>query len=301
MSGIASAASTIPGSVATFWSCSSERSVRIAASSSSSAKTRAGTRMSSRASAGISQSVSSIRIGSDIEHDVPAPAVAVTVQREVVVGDRLDEVARLARAPDDDRGHGVLADDEVARLVGQEALGLGEKPELDKPLGQQRAAVGRLGLDRPLHALAGRRFGVLLEQLAQGEDGLAEDRGLAAPVQLELQLGGVLDPAVRGLHALTMWRLPPRRSGKRYGLRRAETRSAAAIGSSGRRSAPSRAASAALAPRPPTQSRRPAASAASWSATPTIGSARTAPRTTISASSSSAMPAMASVGVSAPR
>src|SRR3954471_17845301 len=225
--------------------------------------------MSSRASAGISQSVSSIRIGSDIEHDVPAPAVAVTVQREVVVRDRLDEVARLARASDDDRGHGVLADarvpgalpdDEVAPLVGQEPLGLGEKHELGKPLGQQRAAVGRLGLDLPLHALAGPRFGVLLEQLAQGEDGLAEDRGLAAPVQLELQLGGVLDPAVRGLHALTMWRLPPRRSGKRYGLRRAETRSAAAIGSSGRRSAPRRAARAALAPRPPTQTVRDAAS-----------------------------------------
>src|SRR3954467_5518041 len=199
--------------------------------------------MSSRASAGISQSVSSIRIGSDIEHDVPAPAVAVTVQREVVVRDRLDEVARLARAPDDDRGPGVpppdtgpraRADAGLAPPVGREPLGSGENQECAKPLGQQRAAVGRLGLDLPLHALAGPRFGVLLEQLAQGEDGLAEDRGLAAPVQLELQLGGVLDPAVRGLHALTMWRLPPRRSGKRYGLRRAETRSAAAIGSSGR-------------------------------------------------------------------
>src|SRR4051794_34764297 len=200
MSGIAIAASTMPGSVATFWSCSSERSLRIAASSSSSAKTRAGTRMSSRASAGISQSVSSMRTGSDIEHDVPAPAVAVTVQLEVVVGDRLDEVARLARAADDDRGHGVLADDEVACLVGHEPLGLGEEDELGEPLGQQGAAVGRLGLDLALDALAGRGLLVLLEQLAQGEDGLVEDRGLAAPVQLELQLGGVLDPAVRRLH-----------------------------------------------------------------------------------------------------
>src|SRR3954449_2892092 len=113
MSGIAIAASTMPGSVATFCSCSSDRSVRIAASSSASAKTRAGTRMSSRAAAGISQRVSSIRTGSDIEHDVPAPAVAVTVQLEVVIRDGLDEMALLARAPDDHGGDGVLADDEV--------------------------------------------------------------------------------------------------------------------------------------------------------------------------------------------
>jgi len=55
-SGIASAASTIPGSVATFSSCSSERSRSIAASSSRSANTLAGTRMSARAVTGISQS-----------------------------------------------------------------------------------------------------------------------------------------------------------------------------------------------------------------------------------------------------
>src|SRR3954447_2198841 len=122
MSGMAIAASTIPGSVATFWSCSSERSVRIAASSSASAKTRAGTRMSARALAGISHSVSSIRTGSDIEHHVAAPAVAVAVKLEVVVRDRLDGVARLAGAPDDDGRHRVLADDEVARLIRHEAL-----------------------------------------------------------------------------------------------------------------------------------------------------------------------------------
>src|SRR5919198_920435 len=143
MSGIAIAASTMPGSVATLWSCSSERSVRIAWSSSSSANTRAGTRMSSRALAGISHRVSSIRTGrSDIEHHVPAPAVGITVQLEIVVGDRLDEVARLGRAPDDDGGHRFLADDQVARLVGDEALGLGGEHGLPQPLGEQRAAVG---------------------------------------------------------------------------------------------------------------------------------------------------------------
>src|SRR5919197_2161251 len=124
MSVIEMTASTMPGSVATFCSCSSDRSVRIAASSSADAKIRAGTRMSSRVPAGISQRVSSILTGSDIEHDVPAPAVAVTVQLEVVIGHSLDEVARFARAADDDRRDRVLADDEVARLIRDEALGL---------------------------------------------------------------------------------------------------------------------------------------------------------------------------------
>src|SRR3954466_16247992 len=165
MSGIAIAASTIPGSVATFCSCSSERSVLIAASRPASANTRAGTRMSSRAVAGISQSVSSMRTGSDIEHDVPAPAVAVTVQLEVVVRHCLDEVPRLARAPCDHPRNGVLAPDAVARRVGQGAPGVGGEPDAGEPLGQQRAAIGRLVLDLAPDALAGRRLGVLLEQL----------------------------------------------------------------------------------------------------------------------------------------
>src|SRR4051812_47537072 len=157
MSGIAIAASTMPGSVATFCSCSSDRSVRIAASSSASAKTRAGTRMSARAAAGISHNVSSIRTGSDIEHDVAAPAVAVTVQLEIVVRHGLDEVPRLACAADDHRGDRVLADDEVTRLVRDEALGLGQEDQLGQPLGEQRPAIGRLGLDGALDAVAGPR------------------------------------------------------------------------------------------------------------------------------------------------
>src|SRR3954468_21604464 len=203
MSGIAIAASTMPGSVATFCSCSSERSVRIASSSSSSANTRAGTRMSSRASAGISQSVSSIRTGrgpSDIEDDVPAPAVAVTPKLEVVVRDGLDQVPRLAETPDDDRGDLVVADDEIADLVRDEPVGLGQEHELGQPLGQERAAVRRLGLARPLGARAVRRL-LVVEQLAQRLDGLAEDASLAARVNLELQLGGVFDPVVARLHA----------------------------------------------------------------------------------------------------
>ena len=65
MSGIASAASTIPGSMATFCSCSSDRSPRIASSSTSSANTRAGTRMPGHADAGISQSVGPRRCSTD--------------------------------------------------------------------------------------------------------------------------------------------------------------------------------------------------------------------------------------------
>jgi hypothetical protein len=85
MSGIAIAASTMPGSVATFCSCSSERSARIAERISSSANTRAGTRMSSRVSAGSSYSVLSIRRGSDVEDDPRVPDVAVSFEPKPVM------------------------------------------------------------------------------------------------------------------------------------------------------------------------------------------------------------------------
>src|SRR4051794_25103074 len=306
MSGIASAASTIPGRVATFWSCSSERSVRIASSSSWSANTRAGTRMSSRALAGISHRVSSMRSGagagprSDIEHDVPAPAVAVTPKLEVVVRHGLDEVARLVQAPDDHARDRVLADDEVPHVVRHQAVGLRQEDELGQPLRQQRAAVGGLRLDRALGPRTGRRL-VVLEELAQGMDGLHEHARLAAGVDLELQLGGVLDPAVSGLHGAVRGLAAPRAACKRYAADAPETRSAAAIGSSGSCSAPSRSAIAALAPRPPTHVLRPAAIAASCSATPTSGSARAAAITISSASSSAETSAIALAGVSAPR
>src|ERR1044072_9458435 len=93
MSGMASAASTIPGSVATLRSCSSDLSAAIAARISSSAKTRAGTRISP--SAGISQSVSSSRRRSDNEPRLRAPALAGRLELEAMVGDRLHERPRL--------------------------------------------------------------------------------------------------------------------------------------------------------------------------------------------------------------
>src|SRR5919202_2191542 len=129
MSGIASAAPTIPGSVATFWSCSSERSSAIASSSSGSANTRAGTRMSARASAGISQVVSSRRRSSDIQDDACPPQAAVIHEREPVVGDRLDERPRLARPPAHRPPEACVAEDKLG-LLRNEPLRLGEEDEL---------------------------------------------------------------------------------------------------------------------------------------------------------------------------
>src|SRR5215212_3786443 len=130
MSGIASDASTIPGSVATFASCSSERSLAIASSSSRSAKTRAGTRMSGRESAGISQSVSSTRRMSDIEHRRSAIPAAGRLEREPVVGHGLDEVRRVAALELDLRAQARLAQVDRAHAGGHERLRLGEEDEL---------------------------------------------------------------------------------------------------------------------------------------------------------------------------
>src|SRR5687768_12079864 len=126
MSGMASAASTIPGSVATFCSCSSERSPEIASSSSVSAKTRAGTRMSGRASAGISYSVSSSQRPSDIEHQPCVPAPGALLHGEPVVGDRLDEMGRKAAPALDLRPQPAVAELERRQPLGYEVLGLGE-------------------------------------------------------------------------------------------------------------------------------------------------------------------------------
>src|SRR5918999_356087 len=133
MSGIASAASTIPGSVATFWSCSSERSCAIAASSSSSAKTRAGTRMSPRDSAGISQSVSSMRLRSDIEHDLRPPDGAVVGEFEVMVRHCFHEVGGTATVAGDDCPETRAVEVESFQALRDEVFGLREEDELLEP------------------------------------------------------------------------------------------------------------------------------------------------------------------------
>src|SRR5438045_4104807 len=129
MSGIAIAASTMPGSVATFCSCSSERSARIAKRISSSAKTRAGTRMSARASAGISYSASSIQRGSDIEDDARSPDAVVAFESQPVVGRRLHDRVDLRPPAFDHAGETIPLDTQL-RSIGNEAFRVREEDQL---------------------------------------------------------------------------------------------------------------------------------------------------------------------------
>src|SRR5918996_3050611 len=130
MSGMARANPTIPGSVAMFASCSSERSASIAARSSGSAKTRAGTRMSGRESDGISQRVSSIRRSSDIEHRPRPDPISVGRELEPVVRDRLDEVRRATPSSYHGRVQAIGCELDCFEPFGYEVLGLGEEHEL---------------------------------------------------------------------------------------------------------------------------------------------------------------------------
>src|ERR671937_2833943 len=146
MSGIASAASTMPGSVATFCSCSSERSRRIASRISSSANTRAGTRMSARASAGISYSVSSMRRGSYIEDHARLPASVRPLELKVMVRRGLHD--RLHA-----RGSSGQLDPQVRlrqcdrRVVSDEPVGIGEVDQLLEQRDEQRRMVATAELD----------------------------------------------------------------------------------------------------------------------------------------------------------
>src|SRR5919198_2611113 len=184
MSGIASAASTMPGSVATFWSCSSERSRRIAARISSSAKTRAGTRMSGRASAGISYSASSIRRRSNVKDDMRAPATSLSSELQAMVRHGLDDRPRRANVARDDGVERISAEVELRHALGNEALGVGEEDELLQPPREQVRAVDAAQLDhvaRPLVALP-------VVQLGQRGECLAEDLLLVVGVHLEREL-----------------------------------------------------------------------------------------------------------------
>src|SRR5215211_3967410 len=149
MSGIASAASTTPGSVATFWSCSSERSERIASSSSGSANTRAGTRISARSLAGISQSVSStwriciplcvsvgkaraglesvaasypLWAGLDVKHDPRAPSLVLLRHLESMVCHRLDQMRWSGESAADSRLEALLRQIEALGSLRDQAL-----------------------------------------------------------------------------------------------------------------------------------------------------------------------------------
>src|SRR4051794_32927035 len=139
MSGIASAAETMPGSVATLQSCSRLSSPRTAASSSSSANSRAGTRIFPRA--GISHATSPMRSSSDIEQHVRAPATRRGLELELVVRHGLDQVRRRAAAAADARLQRPVGQLERLELAGHEALGLGEEDQLLQELGEQAGAI----------------------------------------------------------------------------------------------------------------------------------------------------------------
>src|SRR5918999_3931386 len=205
MSGMAIAASTTPGSVATFWSCSSDRSVEIASSSSSLANTRAGTSMSSRDSAGISQSVSPTRRSSDIEPQPGTPPVALALEREPVVGHRLHQMRRLAPPSLDDRLHAPFLERDVTRPFRDQPVPLGKEDELVQPGGEETGTVA--GLGRHLAAkwlpVAGTILG---DELPQRCERLLEDSLLASGLDPHLQLAGVLHPLVHGPCAIPVLR-----------------------------------------------------------------------------------------------
>src|SRR6266545_1562133 len=198
MSGIAIAASTMPGRVATFWSCSSERSRRIAARSSSSAKIRAGTRMSARASAGISYRVSSIHL-SDIEHHARLPRAVLLPKLELVVGRGLHDRLDLGHAALE-CGADTAVDELDVRLVGDERVGVREVDELVEEADEKARVVAALHGDPTSCGLALRRQ---LDEPAECLGSLAEDLlGRRCPHE-ELDLGRVLAPL---MHDGARWR-----------------------------------------------------------------------------------------------
>src|SRR6266480_90502 len=197
MSGIASAASAMPGSVATFTSCSSDRSSRIAPSSSASARMRAGTRMSLRAEAGISQVTSSTWRGSklDIEHDPGAISVLRRLELQPVVGHRLDEVRGISARDLHLRAREALVQLDPPKPDRDERLRLRKEDELLDERREQRRAVGCLRRDDPARCRSG-GCPARAEQLTQRGRGLREHLLGALALDLELELARVLDPAV---------------------------------------------------------------------------------------------------------
>src|SRR5437588_7520735 len=206
MSGMAKAASTTPGRVATFWSCSSERSATIASISSASANTRAGTRMSARADAGISQSVSSIRCRSDIEHHRRPPAAVRRLHAEPVVGNGLHEVRRVGASAFYTRAYAALVDGLEVNSPRHDSVALGDEDELLDPGREEGGAVVRLDHDLTGDGIAsvGPRL-VALEQPRQRSRCVLEHRRLSRRLDVQLELARVVDPAI---HRAFRWPVP---------------------------------------------------------------------------------------------
>src|SRR5581483_10417011 len=198
MSGIASAASTIPGSVATFSSCSSEPSSASLATSSGSAKTRAGTRMSGLVAAGISHSVSSRRTSSDVEDDAPMPDPSFVPEFEVTESDRLHELTRPTATADDRRAQAAALKLERREPPRHEPLHLGEEDELVQPVGEQESAIVGLKLDLALDEVAVAAL-LLGHELGERLERRCEDSRLVRGLDLDLDLAAVLREPVHPL------------------------------------------------------------------------------------------------------
>jgi hypothetical protein len=149
--------------------------------------------MFGRADAGISQSTSLIFMSSDIEHHPCAPAHGiVTPELESVQGDRLDELPGLSPMTFDSRAEPTLADLERGDPLRYELLGLAEVDEFAQPLDQQQGRLLRSQLDLARQP----RAAAVADQLRDGRERIAEDRRFRRSLELELELGRVLDPAI---------------------------------------------------------------------------------------------------------
>src|SRR5437764_2263577 len=188
MSGIASDASTTPGSVATLASCSSERSRSIAASNSSSANNLAGTRIPATAPTGISHSSSSTRItrNSDIEHHACQVPARRPLEDQAVVGDGLDDRRRLPEPAGDGCLHRVCRELQTLELRAYEPFRLGKEHELLHPARQQCAAVRCVCR----HLSSRARAGGGSPQLPQRGEGIGENFALTPRLACQCERGG---------------------------------------------------------------------------------------------------------------
>ena len=109
-----------------------------------------------------------------------------------MVGDRLHERARLACLATHGGLEGRVPEQDL-RLLGNEALRVGEVDELFEPQSQERRVVS--GLERELVGRGGSRR--LAEQLREGRERLLEHELGGSRFDVELELGGVVDPAIR--------------------------------------------------------------------------------------------------------
>src|ERR687887_557845 len=143
-----------------------------------------------------SQTVSEIRLGSDIEHDPGAPPAApVGLEGEPVACHAFDETARLSSVAAHRRPQAAVLELEVGQLLGPELLRVREIHELLEPVGEKYVEPLRVELD--LSALA-IRAAIVADELHVRGKRLGEDGRLGRSFDRELELASVLDPSVHG-------------------------------------------------------------------------------------------------------